>query len=124
VTPVHDEPRDLVPAEIVRGDVAWADLSPTRGREQSGRRPVLVVASRGYLRAVTTLVVVLPVTSVDRGWSNHVALSGPHGLDRPSWAMTEQVRTITRDRLEPPVGQVDRTTTTAVDEWLRAMLAL
>ena len=49
-----------------RGSVAWADLSPTRGRERAGRRPVLVVASQGYLDAVSSLVVVLPVTTVDR----------------------------------------------------------
>ena len=71
-----------------RGSVAWADLSPTRGGEQAGRRPVLVVASRGFLETITTLVVVLPVTGVDRGWPNHVQLRGPHGLDRASWAIT------------------------------------
>nr|WP_241744125.1 type II toxin-antitoxin system PemK/MazF family toxin [Cellulosimicrobium arenosum] len=107
-----------------RGDVAWADLSPTRGREQTGRRPALVVASRGYLHAVTTLVVILPVTSVDRGWSNHVRLRGEHGLDRASWAMTEQVRTIARERLAASVGRVDAESLAEVDEWLRALLAL
>ncbi len=117
-------PTDLAATELVRGDVVWAELSPARGREQAGRRPALVVAGRGYLRTVTTLVVVLPVTSVERGWSNHVALRGDHGLARPSWAMTEQVRTISRDRVVAVSGAVDTTTLADVDEWLRAMLAL
>lgn len=115
---------DVPPGALERGDVVWAELSPKRGREQSGRRPALVVSSRGYLRTVTTLVVVLPVTTVERGWSNHVALRGDHGLARPSWAMTEQVCTISRDRVVAVAGGVDSPTMEEVDEWLRAMLAL
>lgn len=112
-----------VPA-LWRGVVARADLSPTRGREQSGRRPVLVVASDGYLAAASTLAIVLPVTTTDRGWPNHVALRGDTGLDRPSWAMTEQVRTVARDRLVEVVGLVDGATLREVDVWLRDLLAL
>ena len=107
-----------------RGSVAWADLSPARGRERSGKRPVLVVASRGYLETVTALVVVLPVTTADRGWSNHVPLRGAHGLDRASWVMTEQVRTITRDRIGDVVGLVDDATLGDVDVYLRDFLDL
>lgn len=95
-----------------------------RGREQSGRRPVVVVAGAGYLRVVTTLVLCVPVTSVDRGWPNHVPLRGPTGLDRPSWAMTEQLRTLSRDRLVRSVGVVDRDTLGAVRTWLADFLAL
>jgi len=109
---------------LSRGSVVWADLSPTRGREQSGERPVLVVASRGYLATVTTLVVVLPVTTVDRGWPNHVPLRGAHRLGRPSWAMTEQLRTIARDRISDVVGLVDDATISDVDVYLRDVLDL
>lgn len=112
------------PDPLGRGTVAWADLSPGRGREQDGRRPVLVVASRQYLATVTTLVVVLPVTAVDRGWSNHVRLRGDVGLGRPSWAMTEQPRTVARARLSRVAGLVDDATLRDVDGWLRDLLAL
>ena len=30
-------------ARILRGEIRWADLNPTRGREQSGMRPVLIL---------------------------------------------------------------------------------
>lgn len=111
-------------SDLLRGSVAWADLAPTRGREQSGRRPALVVASSGYLSVVTTLAIVLPVTTVDRGRPNHVPLHGRTGLGRPSWAMTEQPRTITRDRLGEVVGLVDDETLRDVDVWLRDFLGL
>jgi mRNA interferase MazF len=109
---------------LVRGAVAWAELAPTRGREQSGRRPVLVVASRGYLETVTALVLVLPVTSVDRSWPNHVELAGGHGLAERSWAMTEQVRAVSRDRIVALAGVVDDETLRRVDEYLRDFLDL
>jgi mRNA interferase MazF len=32
-------------AKILRGEIRWADLNPTLGREQSGERPVLILAS-------------------------------------------------------------------------------
>ena len=60
---------------------------------------MLLVASRRHLEVVATLVVVVPVTSHDRGWPNHVLMEGPVDLGRPSWALTEQVRTVSRDRL-------------------------
>lgn len=107
-----------------RGSVLWASLDPTSGREQSGRRPVVVVASDDYLEAVTTLVIVVPVTSVDRGWPNHVPLHGPTGLQSPSWAMTEQPRTIDRARVRAVVGQIDVETQAAIDIYLRDFLGL
>ena len=31
-------------AGILRGEIRWADLSPTIGREQAGLRPVLILS--------------------------------------------------------------------------------
>lgn len=107
---------------LVRGAVVWAHPDPTLGREQNGRRPVLVVASRGYLEVVTHLAVVVPITTSERGWPNHVPLRGEHGLDRSSWAMTEQPRTVSRERLGRVSGVVDDATLHDVDGWLRDFL--
>lgn len=109
---------------LAPGAVAWATLEPVRGREQGGHRPVFVIASSGYLDAVTTLVIVLPITTVDRGWPNHVLIEGPSGLDRPSWVMTEQPRTISRDRLTGIAGQVAPSCLNAVRTWLGDFLDL
>lgn len=109
-------------AGLRRGSVAWAALDPVRGREQAGHRPLLVIASDQYLDLVTTLVIGVPVTSVDYGWPNHVALVGATGLDRPSWAMTEQPRTLSRERITTVAGEVDAVTMAKVDLWLRDFL--
>jgi len=67
---------------------------------------------------------VIAVTTADRGWPNHVLLRGAHGLDRPSWAMTEQVRTIAWDRIRDVVGLVDDSTLGDIDVYLRDVLDL
>lgn len=114
----------MTTADLSPGVVAWAALEPVRGREQGGHRPVLIVASAGYLDAVTTLVIVLPITTTDRGWPNHIQVDGPSGLDRPSWVMTEQLRTLSRDRLTGVAGEVSVGCLAAVRTWLGDFLDL
>jgi mRNA interferase MazF len=111
--------------ELGRGDVVWVELDPARGREQSGRRPALVVASDLYLEQADTLAIIVPATTTDRGWPNHVLLRGPRlGLSMATFAMTEQPRTVARDRLVGDIGAVDAATMREVDGWLRDFLAL
>lgn len=110
--------------ELTPGTVSWATLEPVRDRELGGHRPVLVVASPGYLDAVATLVVVLPITSVDRGWPNHVPVEGPSGLRVPSWVMTEQPRTLRRDRLTSIAGRVSADCLAGARLWLGDFLDL
>ena len=103
----------------------WAELDPVRGREQAGSRPALVIASDLNLEQADTLAIIVPATTNNRGWPNHVLLKGPGlALDQPSFAMTEQSRTVTRDRLFDVAGTVDEATMTEVDGWLRDFLAL
>ncbi|HLR57503.1 MAG TPA: type II toxin-antitoxin system PemK/MazF family toxin [Beutenbergiaceae bacterium] len=109
--------------EIGPGDVFWAQLGPVVGREQTGRRPVVVVSGRGHLLAATTLCTVVPVTSVDRGWPNHVFLDAA-GLDHPSWAMTEQIRTISRGRLRHRAGAVTPAILVEIRMWMKDFLQL
>ena len=49
-------------ARILRGDIFWADLTPTRGHEQGGRRPVLVL-SRGTFNERSGTVIAVAITS-------------------------------------------------------------
>ncbi|GEP38056.1 mRNA interferase [Nocardioides psychrotolerans] len=99
----------------------WAWLDPSVGREQAGRRPVVVVSSDGYLDVVTTLAVVVPVSRTDRGWPNHVPLTGVSALP-DCFAMSEQSRTLSRDRLGEPFGQVDDLCLAEIKVWLAAFL--
>jgi mRNA interferase MazF len=104
------------------GDVLWANLDPVTGREQAGHRPVLVVSNASYNETVDTLLIVVPVTSVGRGWPNHIRLNGSTGLPADSWAMTEQPRTIARKRVTGKAGTVDTATLAAIRQWLKDFL--
>jgi mRNA interferase MazF len=100
--------------------VVWVNLDPTRGREQAGTRPAVVIASDDYLANVGELIIVIPVTTRDRNWPHHVRLSGEQlALDRPSFAMTEQPRTIARARIAGSAGTVGPNPMAEIDQWLR-----
>lgn len=70
---------------------------------------------------MTTLVLAVPLTSRDRGWPNHVLIDAP-SLGQPSFAMTEQVRVVSRGRLVSLVDTVSAATLRAVREWIREYL--
>ena len=110
--------------QLLTGDVYWATFDSTRGREQSGRRPVVIVASNDYLEIVDTLAIVVPVTTTARGWPNHIRLTGNLLLSRPSWAMTEQPVTLSRERLVDAAGSVDEICLAAIRERLDDFLGL
>jgi mRNA interferase MazF len=86
-------------ATIEPWQVWWIDLDPTASHEQAGRRPAIVVSSRFHL-ALTGggLLSVLPLTTRERtGWAHRVRIKIK---DKPTgYAITEQVRTISRTRL-------------------------
>ncbi|WP_314158445.1 type II toxin-antitoxin system PemK/MazF family toxin [Actinomyces oris] len=105
-------------APVEPGEVWWALPDPAVGREQSGRRPVLIVSNERFHRTVMTLVVVVPVTTKDWGWPNHVELNAGAGMEQRSFAMTEQVRTISRQRLTKKIGIVGESVLRDVREWL------
>lgn len=108
-------------ADLAPGDIVWAKPDVTVGREQAGRRPVLVVSGSRYLDVADTLAIVVPLTRRRRDWPNHVPVAG---LAQPSWAMAEQVRTISRDRIAGVVARTDEHTLHRVRDWLALFLDL
>lgn len=109
--------------QLFTGDVVWADFGDGRGREQMGIRPAIVVASPEYLGLVDSLALVVPTTTRHRGWPNHVPISGMTGLSSDCWAMTEQLRSISRERILRWSGTVDDATFRAIRVYLADALA-
>ena len=58
-----------------RGDVVWLEFTPQAGREQSGRRPALVISPRRYNQKVG-LCLFCPVTSHVKGYPFEVKIPG------------------------------------------------
>lgn len=108
-----------------RGEIWVADLDPIRGREQGGRRPVLIVSVDPFNNGRSGLVVVVPLTSHDKAQPLHVPLVPPDGgVVLPSWVKCEDVRSVSVDRLTRCWGRVDPETLQQVDRRLRRLLGL
>ena len=58
-----------------QGDVVWIDFDPTKGHEQKGRRPAVVLSSKIY-NEPSRLFVVCPVSSQIKGYPYEVMLAG------------------------------------------------
>ncbi|BBD68139.1 transcriptional modulator of MazE/toxin MazF [Nostoc commune NIES-4072] len=83
-----------------RGDIYYANLSPTVGSEMDKRRPVLIVSNDASNRAAST-VTILPLTSnVSRVYPFEVLLNlEDSGLAKASKVQAQQVRTISKQRI-------------------------
>jgi len=71
------------------------------------------------------MVIVVPLTTVDRGLPHHVFVgSASSGLDRPSWARTEDIRAISEQRFTSrrPLGVLSQAEREAVQAQLRLMI--
>ena len=112
-------------ADPLRAEVWTADLEPTRGREQAGKRPVLVVSTDGFNHSPAELVVILPITSKGKGIPWHVPVSAPEGgLTRTSFVMCEAIRCVARERLARRLGEISDWTLAEVEKRLRVLLEL
>lgn len=93
-------------ARVLRGEVYWADLDPTRGREQAGQRPVLVL-SHDVFNERSGTVIALAVTSQEprAGFPLVVELRSAR-LPKRSWVKVSQIRTLSTERLGKRLGRV------------------
>jgi mRNA interferase MazF len=104
--------------------VIWVDFGSGEGREQQGRRRAVVVSSNAALATIDTLAIVVPVTSRNRQWPNHVPLTGDTGLEIASFAMVEQVKAIARERVLGVAGSVDDACLRTIRVYLQDFLDL
>ncbi len=93
-------------ARILRGEVWWANLDPTRGREQAGERPVLII-SHDVFNARSGTVIALAITSQEptAGFPLTMELVTA-ALPKQSWVKISQIRTLSIERLDNLIGQV------------------
>jgi len=92
-------------ARVLRGDIVWANLNPTQGREQAGQRPVLVI-SHDVFNEHSGTVIAIALTSQPQkaGFPLTLELSHPK-LPKKSWAKISQIRTLSLERLGLKIGR-------------------
>jgi mRNA interferase MazF len=93
-------------ARILRGEIRWADLNPTRGREQAGQRPVLILSQDVFHdRSGTVIAVALTSQPQRAGFPLTLELQSK-GLPKKSWVKISQIRTLAVERIGPRLGKV------------------
>lgn len=76
-----------------RGDIYMVDLEPTKGHEQRGHRPVLIISSETFNR-LTQCPVVLPITN-GGGFVRRVGFAVPiSGIKTTGVIRCDQPRTL------------------------------
>jgi mRNA interferase MazF len=118
----------------LRGEVWLFDLNPTKGREQKGVRPCLVVSTDALNRSDFGTVIICPVTTTERPrfkWRVEIEpgdlrLADTGWQPRRHWVETDQVVTVDTSHraLRHLATVVDEEKLRAVDESLRMMLSL
>lgn len=93
-------------ARILRGDIWWADLNLTRGHEQAGTRPVLII-SHDVFNARSGTVIALALTSQPPGAGFPLMLELiSTDLPKRSWVKISQIRTLSVERLSNKLGSI------------------
>ncbi|MCH7695684.1 MAG: type II toxin-antitoxin system PemK/MazF family toxin [Proteobacteria bacterium] len=94
-------------ARILRGEIRWVNLNPTRGHEQAGRRPVLILSHDIFNKRSGT-VIAMALTSQPQEAHFPVTYSlEPNQLQKPSWVKISQIRTLSVERIGKKVGAVE-----------------
>ena len=107
------------------GEIWLAELDPTVGHEQGGRRPVVVVSSNGLHALPIDMVVVVPLTGHDRGLVTQPRIvNASSGLTRASFARPEDLRSIDATRLRRRLGEVSDTELAEIRKIVRYFLDL
>ncbi len=110
-------------ARILRGEIRWADLSPTRGREQTGLRPVLIL-SHDIFNERSGTVIVIAITSQPQQAGFPLTLELKTGdLPKHSWAKISQIRTLSSERMGKLIGRLSQEELTRVVEGLNEIVA-
>ncbi len=108
-----------------RGEVWMMDLNPTRGHEQAGTRPGLVISADAFNAGPAGLVIVLPITAQHKGVRSHVPVTPPEGgLHKQSFIKCEDVRSVALERLGRRLGSIAPATIEAVEFRLRILMGL
>ena len=93
-------------ARILRGEIRWADLKPTRGYEQAGVRRVLVLSHDVFNdRSGTVIAVALTSQPQRAGFPLSLELD-VQGLPKKSWAKISQIRTLSVERIGRRLSRV------------------
>jgi mRNA interferase MazF len=110
-------------ARILRGEIRWADLNPTRGHEQAGLRPVLIL-SHDIFNERSGTVIAVAITSQPQRAGFPLTLELKTGeMPKQSWIKISQIRTLSVERIGKLIGRASQEELVQVIEGLNEIIA-
>jgi mRNA interferase MazF len=111
---------------LTPGDVVELDLGAPAGSEAGLRRPAIVVTAQRVLRGGPNVVQVVPLTRAIRQNSTEVTVDPDdgNGLEEPSSAQCQHVRSVATTRIRERTGNVGPVVLGEVRETLSLLLDL
>jgi mRNA interferase MazF len=111
--------------QVSRGQIYYADLSPVKGSEQGGLRPVLIIQNDiGNKYSPTTIIAVITSRYTKANLPTHVWLNDECGLPKDSMVELEQIRTIDKTRLSDFMGTVSQEVMKEIDMAIKISLGV
>lgn len=110
-------------ARILRGEIHWADLSPTVGHERAGERPVIVISHDVFNERSGTVIAIAVSSQEPRAQFPLTLEITSAKLPKRSWARISQVRTLSVQRLRKKLGQLSPEELDRVVEGLNEIIA-
>ena len=112
--------------EVEKGDIFFADLSPSIGSEQSGTRPVLIVQNNIGNKFSPTVIAAAITSHHKNDLPTHVTIKSKEcqGLKKDSVVLLEQIRTLDKRRLRFKLGSINQNLINQVDKALTVSLGL
>ncbi len=106
-------------------EIWQANLNPTKGSEQAGFRPVVIV-SGNLMNKYLNVLIACPLTSKLKNYKGHVILqpNEENGLTEASEILNIHVRSISKDRLVKRVGRITQKELELTKKGLNEILTL
>ena len=110
-------------ARILRGNIYWANLDPTLGHEQAGRRPVLVISHDVFNdRSGTVIALALSSQKQKAGFPLTLELEAKN-LPKKFWVKISQIRTLSVKRLGKKLGRISEEEINQIIEGLNEIIS-
>lgn len=93
-----------------QGEIWFANLNPSKGSEQAGLRPVVII-SGNLLNQYLSVVIVVPLTTKIKNYKGNPVLfpSKANGLKAESEMLVFHIRSVSKDRMVNKVGNIELT---------------
>ena len=107
-----------------QGEIVVVGLDPTVGAEMNKTRPCLIISPDEMNDSLKT-VQVAPITSVERDLPTRVFIKATRssGLDKDSYVVLDQLKTIDKKRVLHPIGKISENELEEVCDALCQMFA-